>query len=323
MFPVKVSRTLRIQAAGISNHCLGFLSANRRCVPATLTNGLCLLVAAITAFQPETLDSVAENAFGLRILAKVTERSNALPAACQQLVDGLFEKRRWKDASGADADSLTAVAATLTGSSHDEIWLLITRRMSFLENAAAGDPNLGRRRQLLTNVRGTPMGTFTYDMLQRGDAMTSRDDFDWSDPRQLLMVSVACTTAAGRRWLGLTDAFGSLGGFVATCSRRTEVSLDPDGDRKSVDSIVRVAYSCCASIEGQPNYYYYRYISGSSFQGNYLPYGNKKKIIYNLELLFLLNSICNYEYNNISKDHFIRLYGLFIWFSKILFGIFV
>ncbi|KAL4098666.1 hypothetical protein QTP88_023218 [Uroleucon formosanum] len=250
MFPVKVSRTLRIQAAGISNHCLGFLSANRRCVPTTLTNGLCLLVAAIATFQPETLDSVAENAFGLRILAKVTEHSNALPAACQQMVDGLFEKRRWKNASGVDADSLTAVAATLTGSSHDEIWRLITRRMSFLENVAAGDPNLGRRRQLLTNVRGTPLGTFTYDMLQRGDAMTRRDDFDWSDPRQLLVVSVACTTAAGRRWLGLTDAFGSLGGFVTTCSRRTEVSLDPDGDRKSLDSIVRVAYSCCAPIEG-------------------------------------------------------------------------
>ncbi|XP_022179280.1 uncharacterized protein LOC111039925 [Myzus persicae] len=249
MFPVKVSRTLRVHAAGIANHCLGFLSANRRGVPATLTNGLCLLVAAIAAFQPETLESIAENAFGLRILAKVTERSDAL-AACHQLVDGLFEKRRWKDAGAADVDSLTAIAATLTLGSHDEVWRLVTRRMSFLENAAAGDPNLGRRRTLLTNVRGTPLGTFTYDISQRRDATTRLDDFDWSDPRQLLMMSVACSTAAGRRWLGQTDAFGSLDGFVAACSHRTEVSLDPDGDRKSLNSIVRVAYSCCASIGG-------------------------------------------------------------------------
>jgi len=249
MFPVKVSRTLRIHAAGISNLCLGFLSANRRSVPATLTNGLCLLVAAIAAFQPETLESIAENAFGLRILAKVTERSDAL-AACQQWLDGLFEKRRWKDVGGADVDSLTAIAASLTGSSHDGIWQMITRRMSFLENAAAGDSNLGRRRQLLTNVRGTPLGTFTYDMLKRGDLTTRQEDFDWSDPRQLLMVSVACSTAAGRRWLGQTDVFGSLNRFVAAHSRRSEVSLDPDGDRKSLDAIVRVAYSCCASIGG-------------------------------------------------------------------------
>jgi len=262
-------------------------------------NGFCLLVAAIAAFQPETLDSVAENAFGLRILAKVTERSNVLPPACQQLVDGLFEKRRWKDASDVDVDSLTAVAATLTGSSHDEIWRLITRRMSFLENAAAGDPDFGRRRQLLTNVRGTPLGTFMYDMLQRGDAMTRRDDFDWSDPRQLLMVSIACTTAAGRRWLGLTNAFGSLGGFVATCSRRTEISLDPDGDRKSLDSIVRVAYSCCASIEGQHYCYYYK-SAVLHFKDTTSHIEIKKKYL-QFSVFFLLNSICNYKYIIIVK----------------------
>ncbi|XP_026818694.1 uncharacterized protein LOC113557398 [Rhopalosiphum maidis] len=243
MFPVKVSRALRIHAAGISNHCLGFLSANRRGVPATLAHGLCLLVAAVAAFHPETLDTIADNAFGLRILAKVAERSGAL-AARQQLVDGLFENRRWKDAGdGADVDSLTAVAATLTASRHDEIWRLITRRMSFLEDAAAGDPDLGHRRSLLTNVRGSPLGTLMYDTPQR-------DDFDWLNPRHLLTLSVACTTAAGRQWLDRTNAFGSLDGFVADLSRQTEVSLDPDGDRKSLDSIVRVAYSCCSSIGG-------------------------------------------------------------------------
>lgn len=247
MFPVKVSRTLRVHVAGISSHCLGFLSANRRGVPATLARGLCRLVAAVAAFQPETLDSIAENAFGLRILAVVAERPYAL-AERQQLVDGLFEKRRWKDAGGADVDSLTVVADELTGDRHDDVWWLVTRRMSFLEVAAAGDTDSGR--SLLTNVRGTPLGTFTYDEW-REDGTAHRDDFDWSDPRHLLMVSVACTTAAGRRWLGGTDAFGSLAGFVAERLRRTEVSLDPDGDRKSLDSIVHVAYSCCASIEGE------------------------------------------------------------------------
>lgn len=254
MFPVKVSRTVRIHAVGISNHCLGFLSANRRDVPGTLAHGLCLLVAAVAASHSETLDSVAENAFGLRILAVVADRSDAL-ATRPQLVDGLFEKRRWKDAD-ADVDSLTAVAVALTGKSHDEIWRLVTRRMSFLEDAVARAPDRGHRRSLLTNVHSTPLGTFLYDTPQLRDAATDRDDFDWLDPRHLLMLSVACTTAAGRHWLHRTNAFGSLDRFVADRSRQAEVSLDPDGDRKSLDSIVRVAYSCCASTEGQHYYYY-------------------------------------------------------------------
>ncbi|KAE9537938.1 hypothetical protein AGLY_005910 [Aphis glycines] len=262
MFPVKVSRTVRIHAVGISNHCLGFLSANRRDVPGTLAHGLCLLVAAVAASRPETLDSVADNAFGLRILAEVADRSDAL-ATRPQLVDGLFEKRRWKDAD-ADADSLTAVAAALTGRSHDEIWRLVTRRMSFLEDAAARrGPDRGHRRSLLTNVRGTPLGTLLYDTPQLDDAAADRDDFDWLDPRHLLMLSVACTTAAGRHWLHRTNAFGSLDGFVADRSRQAEVSLDPDGDRKSLDSIVRVAYSCCASTGGLNVVLDHRRVDGS------------------------------------------------------------
>lgn len=255
MFPVKVSRTVRIHAVGISNHCLGFLSANRRDVPGTLAHGLCLLVAAVAASHPETLDSVADNAFGLLILAEVAKRSDAL-ATRPQLVDGLFEKRRWKGAD-ADVDSLTTVAAALTGRSHDEIWRLVTRRMSFLEDAAARGSDCGHRESLLTNVRGTPLGTLLYDTPQLEDAATDRDDFDWLDSRHLLMLSVACTTAAGRHWLHRTNAFGSLDGFVADRSRQAEVFLDPDGDQKSLDSIVRVAYSCCASVGGQHFCYYY------------------------------------------------------------------
>lgn len=99
----------------------------------------------------------------------------------------------------------------------------------------------------MTNVRCTPLGTLTYDM---GD-FTRCDDFNWYDPQQQIIFSISCTSSSGRCWLNRIGAFDSLDQFVAACLIETESSLDPDDNRKCVDSIVDVAYSYCASVEGK------------------------------------------------------------------------
>lgn len=257
MFPVRVSRTTRVQVASVSSYCLGFLSANRDRAPATLARGMRKLVAAVAAYHhPEVIDAIVESpsCFGVRILAEVAAtRPGALDGAA---VDELFRRRHWRDGGDAYLESLTAVAAALS-ENHETVWRLVTGWMSFLGAAAAAgddDSRHGRnRRTLLANVRSTPLAASTYD-LGRPDA--GRDgEFDWSDPRQRLVFSVALTTGTGVDWLHRTGAFGSLDGHVKS---RLDVlaenpSSDPRGDdqQTSVDAIVDVAYTFCASFEGK------------------------------------------------------------------------
>lgn len=148
MFPVKVSKTSRINAVGLSRLALGFLSTNRDQVQTILAGGLCELVASVLAFHAEqVIDSVVENQskFTVRILAEAVER---YPAAIENVVvkrehlmDELFKRRRRKHSGGgigaATVGSLIKIAIVLTGRSHEEIWRLVTRRMSFLEEVAA------------------------------------------------------------------------------------------------------------------------------------------------------------------------------------------
>lgn len=258
-FPVRVSKTVRIHAVDLSDYCLGFLSANRGRVPATLAGGLCKLVAAVAAFDVRVVESVvaAVNApeFGVRVLADVHgRRADAAAFAVQatereDAVDELFEKRRWQD-DDAYTESLVRLATALSGR-HEWIWRLITRSASFFEAVAARADDDAR--SLMANIRCTPLGgTLTYDF---ADGRSDRH-VDWSDPRQRLLFGVACASDRGRCWLNAVDAFASLNRFVRTGLDEAGTRLDPDdGGRKRLDTVVDVAYSYCASAEGEcPRY---------------------------------------------------------------------
>lgn len=245
MFPVKVSRTTRIHVISISKFCLEFLSINRNEVPKTLASGLCKLVATIASFRAgEVIDSIMENLskFSVRILAEIVEYPSGFDAMIQRedVIDELFKKRHWKD----DMDFLVKIATVLSRR-HEHIWWLVMRRMSFLEAVTAkGNQLFAGCWSLMENIRCTPLGTLTYNLED------FEENFDWLDPRQKLLFSVACTSSQGRDWLNRVGAFGSLDRFVETCLNEAENSLDPD-DRKCLDPIVDVAYSYCASVEGK------------------------------------------------------------------------
>jgi len=251
VFPVRVSRTVKIHAVNVSDYCLGFLSANRDRVPTTLASGLCELVAAVAAFHAhEVVDSVAASEFGARILADVAERPDAFRAVIERehAVDELFRTRRRRDGARVE-DSLVRVATALSRR-HEHIWRLVTRRMSFLEAAVAAgaDRSSADRdgRSLMANIRCTPLGALTYHL---GDGRRP-DDVDWSDPRQKLLFGVACASDRGRDWLNRNGAFASANRFVEARLDEAETSLDPD-DRKRLDPVVDVACAYCASVEGK------------------------------------------------------------------------
>lgn len=244
MFPVRVSRTTRVHLVSVSNYCLGFLSANRDRAPATLARGLRKLVVAVAAYHhPEVVDTVAQSpsCFGIRILADVVAvRHAALDGAA---VDEMFRRKHWRDGGVAYRDSLTAVAAALSRR-HQHVWRLVTEWMPFLEAAAAagnGDRR-GRRRHrtLMVNVRCTPLAVLTYNLVQERE-------FDWLDPRQRLVFSVALTAGTGVRWLYKMGAFSSLDRHVKS---RLEGAAEDPSSETSVDAIIDAAYSFCASFEG-------------------------------------------------------------------------
>lgn len=170
MFPVKISKTSRINAVGLSNLALGFLSNNRDQVQKTLARGLCELVTSVLAFYAEeVIDSVVEipSKFTVRILANVAERYPAVidyVVKREHLMDELFKRRRRKNSGGCDTattELLIKIAIVLTGRSHEEIWRLITRRMSFLEEVAvvigefqssSGDCNFSHSQRLINKL---------------------------------------------------------------------------------------------------------------------------------------------------------------------------
>jgi len=245
MFPVKVSRTVKIHAVGVANYCLGYLAANRDGVPSTLATGLCKLVAAVATFHADhVIDAVVGNVsrFGVRILAEVVAQPAAFRAMIERedAADELFKKKRRRD--GADMESLVRIATALSGR-HEQIWRLITRRMPFLEAVAASGDAHGRC--LMANIRRTPLGAFTYDLGDNGRS----DDVDWLDPRQTQLFGVACASDRGRDWLNRIDAFASIDRFVESRLDEAKTVWDP-GDGKCLDSVVGVAYSYCASAEG-------------------------------------------------------------------------
>lgn len=249
MFPVKVSRAAgRVHAVGVSDYCLRFLSANRDAgVPATLAQGLRELVCAVVAFRPEVIDSVVDDgharcAHRLRILADSVHRHAAALdylAGREHLLDELFRKRR---RCNDGMESLVRVAAALSVR-HEHVWRLVTRRMVFLEAAVASEYPC---RALMANVRCTPLATITYHLEGPG----TLDDVDWSDPRQKLMLTVACATEPGRYWLNRTRVVHSLNNFLQACLDRVETTLEEPDVCQSLDSIVDVAHSFCASFEG-------------------------------------------------------------------------
>lgn len=226
-------------------------------MPATLARILCQLVATVARFHPEVVDSVGGNLskFGVRILAQAVEHPEVLEAVAQrrEVVDELFKKRHRKD--GEVMDCLIEIAAALSGR-HQEIWQLVTRRMSFLEAAVArgslqtpGDGGSNGYRSLMANVRCSPMATLTYDL--GDDDIRYFEDADWLDPQRILCFSVACSTDRGQERLIRLDEFGSLDRHVKRLLDQVETSLDLDDRKSSIDSIVDVAYSYCASIKGK------------------------------------------------------------------------
>lgn len=248
-FPVRVSRTARVHAAGLADRCLAFLTADRGGgrVPATLARGLCALVATAAEFHAPVLESVvtvAASAYGARILARVVDRTDASSAERVKAlaVDRLFRDDRWND-----VHSLVAVTAAMSAR-HEHVWPLVTGRMAFLE-AAAECPPSDRGRALMANLRCTPLAAFTYDMPTTSSAQHFGSD--WSDPSVLLSFGVACATESGRHWLRRTGAFGACDEFVGGCLNEAETSLDHSADhRESLDAIVNVAYSYCSSTAG-------------------------------------------------------------------------
>uniref|UniRef100_A0A2S2QY77 Protein broad-minded n=1 Tax=Sipha flava TaxID=143950 RepID=A0A2S2QY77_9HEMI len=260
LFPVKLSKSVgRVHAVGVADYCLQFLSANRDAgVPATLARGLRDLVCAVIAFRPEVIDAVADDghaqcAHRLRILAdSVRRHAVALDylAGRERLVDELFRKRRRRRDDDGGMESLVRVAAALSAR-HEHVWQLVTRRMAFLEAAVAGRHPC---RSLMVNVRCTPLAAITYHLEEHGGTLDDDDEdddrIDWSDPRQKLMLTVACATEPGRHWLDRTGALCSLNDFLQDHLDRAETALEEPDVCKSLDSIVDMAYSFCGSFEG-------------------------------------------------------------------------
>lgn len=265
LFPVKVRcRATRVHAVTVADYCVAFLQSADTVgrVPATLTRGLCALVAAVAAVRPDVFDSLVGGGgsaaslpleYRVRALAETVRLCPAAVRGREQSVDEIFARRHWKD-THTDVEvlrSLTRVAAAL-GAHHDGVWRLVTGRMAFLEAAAAADDVRAdgdddhEFRSLVTNVRGTPLASFTYHL------QTARelDVFDWSDPRDRLAVGVACAAASpGEDWLHRARAFDSLNAFVERRLDEVAASLDPDNG-KSAEPVLDVVYACCASIGG-------------------------------------------------------------------------
>ncbi|XP_050421307.1 uncharacterized protein LOC126833806 [Adelges cooleyi] len=249
LFPVKASKTARVRPAAVANCCLGFLSAVRDHGTSTLAVGLRRLVAVLAAFHPEIVRAVAENGseHAAGILAEVAARwPEALSALLDRgddgidQLDGLFKKKHWRVERTAEA--LTTIATAISGRS-EGVWWLATRKSKFLE--AVADKQAAR--QLMRNILCTPLASSVYGL--RADVPT--DGVDWTDPEQTLALSVICSTDRGRRWAMRTGLLDSVDGFVeARWTEATENLFEPDDDGKTIDSIVRVAQSICATTEG-------------------------------------------------------------------------
>ncbi|XP_050545245.1 uncharacterized protein LOC126907730 isoform X2 [Daktulosphaira vitifoliae] len=250
IFPMKITKTIRIHPINIVNCCLGFLSANCNCMSHTLTTGLYQLAAVLAAYHPEIIEIVVENVsrHSIKVLAQVAVLN---PEALNELFDRgtndennplefHFKKKYWKEKDIANA--LVTIATVLSSHSEGVQWLII-RKIKFLETVS----NRQTAAELMRNLRCTPLSLMTYHFEEENQSSL----IDWMDPKVTLSLSIAFGIERGRNWLIRTGLLYSADKFMQIQLRElTDTFFDSNDNRKSIDLIVKLVYSICTTTEG-------------------------------------------------------------------------